>query len=147
MLHLLKPTVGSTKKRKRVGRGNAAGGGTTAGRGTKGQQSRTGKGRKFGFEGGQTPLLRRQPKMGGFKRPRRVSFEPLTLAALERTLESGSYTLADLRAKRLVRLNVPVKLLGNTGLTKKISVEAHAASKGARKAIESAGGSVKILKA
>lgn len=146
MLHLLKPTPGSRKKRKRLARGNAGHGGTTAGRGTKGQQSRTGKGRKFGFEGGQTPLLRRQPKMGGFQRPRRTAFEPLTLAMLERKLDAGSYTLADLRAKRLVRSNGPVKLLGNAGLTKNISVEVHASSKGAKKAIEHAGGKVTIVR-
>lgn len=66
-LHTLKASPGARKQRKRVARGNSAGGGTTAGRGTKGQQSRSGAKRRFGFEGGQTPLLQRQPKLGGFK--------------------------------------------------------------------------------
>ncbi len=146
MLHLLRPASGSTKKRKRVARGNAGSGGTTAGRGTKGQQSRTGKGRAFGFEGGQTPLLRRQPKMGGFKRPRRVSFEPLNLNLLEKKLEAGNYTLNDLRMKRIIRTKNPVKLLGNS-VTKKYTLEVHAASSPARKALEKAGGSLKIVRA
>ena len=146
MLHLFRPASGSTQKRKRVARGNAGSGGTTAGRGTKGQQSRTGKGRSFGFEGGQTPLLRRQPKLGGFKRPRRVSFEPLNLYVLEKKLEAGNYTLADLRMKRIIRTHSPVKLLGNS-VTKKFTLEVHAASTGARKALEKAGGTLKIVRA
>ena len=146
MLHLLRPTPGSTRKRKRVARGNSGSGGTTAGRGTKGQQSRTGKGRSYGFEGGQTPLLRRQPKLGGFKRPRRVPYEALALAALEKRLEAGTYTLTDLRSRRLIRPNSRVKLLGNAGITKKFSVEVHAASRGAKKAIEGAGGKVTIVR-
>ncbi len=146
MLHLLRPATGSRFTRKRVARGNAGKGGTTAGRGTKGQQSRTGKGRSFGFEGGQTPLLRRQPKLGGFKRPRRVTYEPLALAVLEKRLEAGSYTLADLQGKRLIGTNRPIKLLGNSPVTKKFTLEVHATSKGARKVIESAGGKVTIVK-
>ena len=146
MLHSLRPAHGSTRKRKRVARGNSGSGGTTAGRGTKGQQARAGKGRRFGFEGGQTPLLRRQPKLGGFIRPRRVDFEPLNLEVLESKLEAGSYTLADLRARRLVRGKGPVKLLGNTA-TKKFQLEVHAASRPARKALEQAGGSLTIVTA
>jgi large subunit ribosomal protein L15 len=99
MLHTLKPASGSRSSRKRIARGNSGKGGTTGGRGTKGQQSRTGKGRRFGFEGGQTPLLRRQPKLAGFERPRRVEYEALTLMVLERKLDAGTYTLADLRAR------------------------------------------------
>ncbi len=146
MLHNLRPASGSTFRRKRVGRGRAAGGGTTAGRGTKGQQSRTGKGRRFGFEGGQMPLLRRQPKLGGFKKPRRVTFEPLNLDLLEARLEAGTYNLAALRAKRILKTDRPVKLLGNGKVTKKFSIEAHAASKSAKKALEAVGGSLKIIR-
>lgn len=145
MLHSLKPASGSRKRAKRVARGNSGKGGTTAGRGTKGQQSRVGKGRKFGFEGGQMPLLRRQPKLGGFKRPRRVTFEALTILKLEETLPAGSYTLSDLRAKRLIRTKRPVKLLGNEEMTKKFEIEVHAASKGARAAVEKAGGKLSIM--
>src|SRR5688572_18923878 len=107
MLHSLRPAHGSKKPRKRLARGNASGTGTTAGRGTKGQHARTGKGRRLGFEGGQTPLLRRQPKLGGFKRSRKVSFEPLNLSTLERLLPAGSYTMDDLRSKRILATKRP----------------------------------------
>lgn len=146
MLHTIRPASGSTFKRKRVGRGSAAGGGTTAGRGGKGQQSRTGKGRRFGFEGGQTPLLRRQPKLGGFTKPRRVTFEPLNLDLLEARLEAGTYDLAALRAQRILKTGGPVKLLGNGKVTKKFIIEVHAASKSAKKALEAAGGRITIVR-
>lgn len=147
MLHLLRPASGSRFRRKRVGRGNAGKGGTTAGRGTKGQQSRTGKGRSYGFEGGQTPLLRRQPKLGGFKRLRKEHYEPLSLAVLEKRLEAGTYTLADLRTRRIVRRKGPVKLLGNAAITKKFILTVNAASAGARANIEKAGGTVTVVRA
>ncbi len=145
MLHSLRPASGSTKKRKRVARGNSAGGGTTAGRGTKGQQARAGKGRNFGFEGGQMPLLIRQPKLHGFTRPRRVNYEVVTLKALER-LPEGTYTLADLAARRLAHTGKPVKVLSTGTITKKITVEAHAASKSAIEAMKKAGGSITLIK-
>lgn len=145
MLHQLRPASGSTKRRKRVGRGNSAGGGTTAGRGTKGQHSRVGKGRKHGFEGGQVPLIRRQPKLGGFKSPRAKTYEVVNLSGLD-TLDAGTYTVADLKLKRLVRKGDLVKLLGTGGVTKKFALEVHAASKSAKEAIHKAGGSVTILR-
>lgn len=146
MLHTLKPAPGSTKKRKRVARGNSAGGGTTAGRGTKGQQSRVGKGRKFGFEGGQVPLIRRQPKAGGFKRHRKTEYEIINLDVLEQKLDAGTYDVAALRVARVVRSPRPVKFLAGESLTKKFVLSAHAASAGAKAAIEKAGGSLTILK-
>jgi large subunit ribosomal protein L15 len=146
MLHTLSPNPGSQKKRKRVARGNSAGGGTTAGRGTKGQHSRTGKGRKHGFEGGQVPLLRRQPKMGGFRSPRRILFEIVNLDVLERKLVAGSYDIAALKQARIVRSDHPVKLLAGKALTKKFALSAHAASKGAKEALEKAGGSLTLVK-
>src|SRR4051812_44874327 len=104
MLHNLQPARGSTHKRKRVARGNSAGGGTTAGKGTKGQDARSGKGKRVrGFEGGQVPLLRRQPKLPGFTRPRKVHYEVVTLETLERVLDAGSYDVNALRRKRIVR--------------------------------------------
>ncbi len=145
MLHNLRPASGSRQTRKRVGRGNSAGGGTTAGRGTKGQHSRVGKGRKHGFEGGQVPLLRRQPKLGGFKAPRAKTYEVINLASLD-ALDAGSYTVADLKQKRLVRKGDLVKVLGTGSVTKKLSLEVHAASKSAKAAITKAGGSVTILR-
>jgi large subunit ribosomal protein L15 len=145
MLHSLRPAPGSRPQRKRVARGNSGKGGTTAGRGTKGQQSRTGKGRNFGFEGGQTPLIRRQPKLGGFRSPRKIVYETINLSVLEQ-LPEGTYALADLADRRLVRANRKVKILGNGTLTKKIVLEAHAASKVAKKAIADAGGSLTIVR-
>jgi large subunit ribosomal protein L15 len=148
MLHSLKPAHGSRSRagKKRVGRGNGSGTGTTAGRGTKGQQARTGKGRKFGFEGGQVPLLRRQPKIGGFKRSRRVNHEAVTLEMLEEKLEAGSYDMAALRKMHIVRGGGPVKLLGSA-VTKAFKLSVHASSRAAKQAVEKAGGSVTIVKA
>lgn len=145
MLHTLKPNPGSRRTRKKVARGPGGGGGTTAGRGTKGQQSRTGKGRKFGFEGGQVPLIRRQPKMGGFTRPRSEQNEPLNLDVLE-TLDAGSYDPAALREKGVLRRNGPVKLLSRGAVTKKFTLTVHAASAKAKAAVEKAGGTVTIIK-
>jgi large subunit ribosomal protein L15 len=145
MLHALSPAPGSTRPRKRVGRGIAAGGGKTAGRGTKGQGARTGKGHRFGFEGGQIPLLRRQPKLGGFRNPNRQSYEIVNLRDLEAKLDPGSYNLAALRERGILRTAKPVKLLGDGCLTKKLSLEVHAASRSARSAVEKAGGSVTIV--
>lgn len=147
MLHSLRPASGATQKRKRVARGNSAGGGTTAGRGTKGQQSRAGKGRRFGFEGGQVPLIRRQPKLGGFTRARQLKFEVLNVSMLEKTLPAGSYTVADLASKRIVRNGKLVKILANGNVTKKFDLQVHAASKAAKDAIKKAGGSVTIVQA
>lgn len=144
MLHTLRPNAGSRPSRKRIARGNSGGGGTTGGRGTKGQQSRTGKGRKHGFEGGQVGLIVRQPKLGGFTHPRRVNFEPLNLDALEE-LDAGSYTVSNLRVLKVIRSKLPVKLLGRGKVSKKYALTVHAASKSAKEAIEKAGGSVQIV--
>lgn len=144
MLHKISPAAGSRKKRKRIARGNSAGGGTTGGRGTKGQQSRVGKGRKHGFEGGQVPLVARQPKLGGFMRPRRKNFEPLNIGLLE-TLDAGTYDVSALSDAGLIHGRKPVKLLGTGKLTKKFSITVNAASESAKKAIEQAGGSLTIL--
>ncbi len=147
MLHTLKPNYGSTKQKKRVARGNGSGQGTTAGRGTKGQQSRTGKGRKPGFEGGQTPIARRQPKLGGFIAPRRPDYEILNLDVLESKLEAGTYDKDSLSKARLVDGGRPVKVLGRGKVTKKFALTVHAVSDSAKEAIEKAGGSVTIAKA
>lgn len=148
MLHTLSPAAGSRHAKKRVARGNSAGGGTTGGRGTKGQQSRTGKGKghRNGFEGGQVPLLRRQPKMGGFKRARKVHYEIVNLDVLEETLEAGTYDIAALRAKKIVRSSRPVKILQGDKLSKAFTLTVHAASRGAKEAVEKAGGSVTLAK-
>lgn len=145
MLHVLRPNPGSRKRRKRVARGNSSGTGTTGGRGTKGQQSRTGKGRRFGFEGGQVPLIRRQPKLGGFKQPRQVKYEPINLDDLEANLPAGSYDPSALRAKRLLRTSKPVKLLSRGEVKKSFALTVHAASRKAMEAVKKAGGSVTII--
>lgn len=143
-LHTLTPAPGSRRARKRVARGSSAGGGTTAGRGTKGQQARTGKGRRFGFEGGQTPLLRRQPKLGGFTSPRRTEYEVVNLDVLEEKLPAGSYDQDALRAARIIRTRKPVKLLARGEVKKKFTLTVDAASAKAKGAVVSAGGSVTL---
>ncbi len=146
MLHTLSPAPGSTQKRKRVARGNSAGGGSTAGRGTKGQDARSGKGKRHkGFEGGQVSILRRQPKLGGFRQPRKVFYEVVPLGLLEEKLPAGSYDVDALRKARILRTRRPVKLLQGGALTKKFSLSVHAASAGAKDAIVKAGGSVTLV--
>jgi large subunit ribosomal protein L15 len=119
MFQSLKPNRGSTKNKKRVARGNASGTGTTAGRGTKGQQSRVGKGRNLGFEGGQTPLIRRQPKLGGFRSPTKIVYEPLNLDVLEAKVPAGSYDIPALAKLRVISGKRSVKLLGRGEVKKK----------------------------
>lgn len=145
MLHTLKPAPGSRKARKRVGRGNASGSGTTAGRGTKGQQARSGKGRNFGFEGGQTPLIRRQPKLGGFNNPNAVTYEVVNIGDLEAKLAAGTYDVQALKEHKLIRTNKPVKLLSRGEVKKKFTLTVNTASKAAVEAIEKAGGKVNVM--
>ena len=146
MFHSIKPNRGSTKNKKRVARGNGSGTGTTGGRGQKGQQSRVGKGRNIGFEGGQTPLIRRQPKLGGFTRSMKVFMEPLNLDVLEKRVPAGTYTVLDLAKLRLVSGKRSVKLLGRGEVKKKFMLTVHATSAAAKAAIEKSGGSVTIAK-
>jgi len=146
MLHQLRPASGARKDRKRVARGNSGSGGTTAGRGTKGQHARTGKGKRFGFEGGQVPLIRRQPKLGGFKSPRRREYDIVNLMVLEKKLPAGHYTIEGLIEKRIIRSGTLVKILATGTISKKFELEVHAASKAAKKAIADAGGSIVLIK-
>jgi large subunit ribosomal protein L15 len=143
MLHLLKSSTGSRKKKMRVGRGNGSKG-TFSGKGCKGQKARSGGVKGHGFEGGQTPLIRRQPKRGGFRNPTHEDFEVLNIDTLEQRLEAGTYTVDDLKEKRLVDGSLPVKVLGRGTVAKKFDLTVHAASKGAKSAIEKAGGSVTV---
>ena len=146
MLNALKPAQGSRKRRKICGRGNAAGRGTTAGRGTKGQKSRAGSGRRHIFEGGQTPLLQRQPKLGGFKNPNRIEYEVINVDLLEKNLPAGSYDTEALKKENIVKTKYPVKLLSRGDVKKKFSLTVHCASKSAVEKIEKAGGKVTLLK-
>jgi len=140
--HDLRPPAGSTRARRRVGRGIAGKGGKTAGRGTKGQNARTSV--KPGFEGGQLPLAQRIPKLKGFKNPFRVEYVVVNLDTLQ-GLETETVTPEVLRRSGLVRKRGLVKVLGRGELTHKVAVSAHAFSRSAVAAIEGAGGRVEIL--
>ncbi len=166
-LHDLRPAEGSRKERTRVGRGIAAGKGKTAGRGTKGQKARAGGSIPPWFEGGQTPLHQRIPKLRGFKNRFKIEYEIVNIGAIAEAVERGAFEQeADdskskgkakagaqitvnqdlLRAVGLVRsLNKPLKILGNGELSASLFVVADAFTASARSKIEAAGGSVNVL--
>ena len=144
----LKPAEGATKARKRIGRGTGSGLGGTSTRGHKGAKSRSGYSRKIGFEGGQMPIQRRLPKYG-FKNINRIEYKPINLDILQRLAEAKNLTKIDVQAlidAGFISSRHLVKVLGNGALTVKIEVEAHAFSKSAEAAIQSAGGTVTKLK-
>ena len=145
-LHDLKPAPGATRTRRRVGRGPGSGAGKTAGKGHKGQKSRSGYSRRFGFEGGQMPLVRRLPKRG-FTNNFRIEFEVVNLRDLERVFGDGDVVSPEsLVDKGLVRKGAkPVKILGSGELTKKLSVKAHKFSTAAQSSIEKVGGSCEVV--
>ena len=144
-LHTLKPADGSTKNNKRLGRGQGSGG-STAGRGHKGAQSRSGYHKKIGFEGGQMPLQRRIPKFG-FKNNNKIYFKAINLDALEELAKkTDAINLQLMMENGIVGKNDKVKVLGRGELKSKVSVEAHAFSATATKAIENAGGSATTVK-
>ncbi|MGC8463753.1 MAG: 50S ribosomal protein L15 [Acidimicrobiales bacterium] len=138
-VHELRPPAGSTRSRKRVGRGIGGKGGKTAGRGTKGQGARDTI--PLGFEGGQLPLMQRIPKLRGFSNPFRVEYTPVNLDDLE-DLGSDAVDVDGLVSSGLVRKGALVKVLGDGSLTRPVRVEAHAFSASAEAAITAAGGSV-----
>lgn len=141
-LHHLKPAEGATTRKKRVGRGDAGKGGKTAGRGTKGTGARGTV--PAGFEGGQTPLIRRQPKRRGFTNPNKVVFAVINVARLDEAFEAGDVITRDVLVQRgLVKKKGPVKVLGLGDLSKALTVEIDAVSTIAREKIEAAGGSVR----
>ncbi len=132
--------------RKRVGRGIGSGTGKTAGRGTKGQNARTGGGVRPGFEGGQNPLYRRLPKKRGFKPHLQVKFQVVNVSSLE-SLGKAAVDAKALIEAGLIRDNdQPVKLLGDGELKKAVTVKVHAATKSATAKIQKAGGKVELLK-
>ncbi len=145
-LHNLKPAKGSVRERKRVGRGPGSGLGKTSGRGEKGQKSRSGYGRKIGFEGGQMPLHRRVPKRGFSNEPFRKRYVLVNLGSLE-TFEAGAIvTPESLVEKGLIKnLREGVKVLGKGDLTKALTVKAHKFSAGATERIAKAGGKTEII--
>ncbi len=138
-------TVTAHKDRKRVGRGIGSGYGKTAGRGTKGQNSRSGGGVRPGFEGGQNPLAKRLPKKRGFVPHTRTEYQVVNVAGLEK-IKAGKVDIGTLADNGLVKyVNKPVKLLGQGKVTKKYSVTVDAASKTAIELIKQAGGSVEVI--
>jgi len=140
----LKPAEGSTKNRKRIGRGTGSGRGGTSTRGHKGAGSRSGTSTKVGFEGGQMPLQRRVPKVG-FKNPNRVEYNGINLDALQQLADTHSVSTINfdtLKEHGLASRNDLVKILGRGTLTAKLDIQAHAFSATAQKAIEAAGGSI-----
>ena len=145
-LHNLKPAEGSTHSRRRIGRGPGSGLGGTSTRGHKGAKARSGYKRKIGFEGGQMPLQRRLPKFG-FKNINRVEYQAVSLAKLQTLADKGITTIgiAELKAKRVIKGDVLVKILANGALTAKVDVTAHAFSAAAEAAIQNAGGTVTKL--
>ena len=146
-LHTLTPAEGSVKTNKRLGRGQGSGG-STAGRGHKGAQSRAGYHSKAGFEGGQMPLQRRVPKFG-FKNNNKIYYKGINLDVLEAFAaenKGAAINLQFLIDNGVVRKNDKVKVLGRGELKSKISVEAHAFSATAKEAIEKVGGTATTVK-
>ena len=141
-VHELRPPAGSTRARRRVGRGIGGKGGKTAGRGTKGQGARDTI--PMGFEGGQLPLMQRIPKLRGFKNPFRIDYTPVNIGALQ-AVEGDTVGIDALVAAGLARKGDLVKILGGGELTRAVRVEAHAFSKSAEAAITGAGGSITVV--
>jgi large subunit ribosomal protein L15 len=166
-LHELRPAAGSRTARTRVGRGIAAGKGKTAGRGTKGQKARAGSSIPPWFEGGQTPLHQRIPKLRGFRNPFKVQYEVVNLGRISALVELGALEAGDLpgakpkasrkpapvtvnqeilKAVGLVRsLDKPLKVLGQGDVTRALFVVADAFSKSAASKIEAAGGTASVI--
>jgi large subunit ribosomal protein L15 len=141
--HELRPAEGSHKRRKRVGRGEGSGKGKTAGRGTKGTRAR-GEVHLF-FEGGQMPLVRRVPKLKGFKPPNRKEFGAVNVAQLSE-VDGDTIGPDELRSAGLVhKRDKLIKILGEGEITRPVTVTAHAFSASARSKIESAGGTAVVL--
>lgn len=142
----LRGAPGSTKKKRRIGRGPGSGRGKTCGRGHKGQKSRSGGKVPPWFEGGQMPLARRVP-IRGFKNPSRRVYEVINLKDLERSGLEGDVTVDVLRAARVVRgSKKPVKVLAVGELTRALNLSVNAVSKKALEKIEAAGGTVELIK-
>lgn len=140
----LQPAVGSSKNKKRLGRGSGSGRGGTSTRGHKGAKSRSGYSAKVGFEGGQMPLQRRVPKFG-FKNINRVEYKAINLEILQELAEKNNLTkiaIEDFIKAGFISKKHLVKILGNGALTVKLDVEANAFSKKAEEAIVAAGGSI-----
>ena len=145
-LHELSPAEGSTKERKRIGRGPASGQGKTAGKGHKGQKARAGRGMRAGFEGGQMPLQRRLPKRG-FNNIFRAKIVTVSVASLANKFNDGDVVDVEaLKNAGLVKNSFDgVKILSNGEIDKKLTVKANAFSAAAKQEIEAAGGNAEVV--
>jgi large subunit ribosomal protein L15 len=143
-LHDLQPAAGSKRKRVRVGRGEAGRRGKTAGRGTKGLKARSKL--RPGFEGGQTPLTMRMPKLKGFTNPNKEEYAIVNLAGLVDFHAGSEVSPEGLRERGLIRHRGLVKVLGEGEIDRALTVRVHAVSASAREKIEKAGGSVELIK-
>lgn len=145
MLHELKPVEGARQYRKRLGRGNGSGLGKTSGRGTKGQNSRSGGGVRLGFEGGQLPLFQRLPKRG-FNNYSRREYAVINVADLN-VFENGAEVTPEILIEKnmIKKLESGLKVLGQGELSKKLTVKAHKFSKSASDMIVKAGGTVEVI--
>jgi large subunit ribosomal protein L15 len=142
----LRPAKGAFTRKKRVGRGHGSGHVKTAGRGTKGQNSRSGGGVRPGFEGGQNPIYRRMPYKRGFHNPFRVDYEIVNVGQLEKLDLAGPITPQSLYARGTIStLKRPLKILGNGDISVKLHVSAHKFSAAAREKIEAAGGTAEVI--
>ncbi len=145
-LHELRPNEGKQKRRRRAGRGIAAGRGKTAGRGQKGQGARSGGGKGLYFQGGNLPFFRRLPFKRGFTPPNQVTYNEVNLDQLEGFRANSEVSPESLNEARLIRnMSNPVVVMGRGDIEKSLKVKVHRVTKGAKKKIEAAGGSVEIL--
>jgi len=143
----LRPSLGARRRPIRLGMGEGSGTGQTATRGQKGQRSRSGDGKQFGFEGGQTPLLRRIPKRGFSNVPFRHLFQVVSLADIQKTFPNQKeINVEALRIHGLVKGRLPVKVLGDGDLNSALKISAHAFSGSAREKIKKAGGEALVIK-
>ena len=144
-LHELSPAAGSTKESKRIGRGHGSGNGKTAGKGHKGQKARAGHGMRPGFEGGQMPLQRRVPKRG-FNNIFAEEWVAINVSALEVFVDGAVVDATALAQQGIVKkAELPVKVLGNGKLTKKLTVRLNAFSASATEKINAAGGKAEVI--
>ncbi len=142
----IKPNEGATRRKIRVGRGPGSGKGKTAARGHKGQKSRSGYSRRFGFEGGQMPLIRRLPKRGFSNYPFKKEYVGINLTMLALFENQDVITVDDFIRKGIVKdIKDGIKILGNGEINRPVVVKAHKFSKSAREKIEKAGGKCEVL--
>ncbi len=148
MEHLLVPSKGARKNRKRIGRGDAAGQGSTAGRGNKGQKSRSGGGPPVWFEGGQLPLIKGLPMKRGFHNRFKTYYSLIKIATLE-SFDAGDRITPELLLEKgyLRNLNLPVKIVGDGEISKPVTVVAAKFTQSARAKIEAAKGTAEEIAA